>query len=386
MQKYFDLAVQWRQHLHQYPELSFQEYETSRFILETLQKQLKNAQFQQLTPTSVLVSFKTGRDGAKIGLRADIDALPIQEERTELAFCSKRDGVMHACGHDGHTAILMAVCVWIDEHFSDLTGEIHAIFQHAEEKLPGGAQELVKTGFFNDFDFIYGQHLMSMAKTGILDIKDGACSANTDAYNITIFGKGGHAAMPEKSIDPIVIGAQFVTLLQTIVARRVNPHDSMVISNTVFQAGSAQNIIPDTAKLTGSVRTTSEAYRQFARKAIEDLIKNLCETYGARYELHYEIGYSVTWNHPEKTAIVRELAQKRYGETQVVAYPAMMGGEDFSAFAQASPATFAIIGSANAGNDYPHHHPKFGLDEESFHIGIQMMVDVVLNGKRFRNA
>lgn len=383
MEKYLQKLVEWRRYLHQHPELSFEEVQTSRFIAEEMGKLKNVSAIERLTPTSVVVVFKTGRPGAKIGLRADIDALPIQEERDELPFKSQNDGVMHACGHDGHTAILMAACLYIDDHIESFDGEIHAIFQHAEEKLPGGAQEMVATGYFNDFDFIYGQHLFSTSETGIVDIKDGAASANTDAYHLTIHGKGGHAAMPDQSIDPVVIAAQFITLLQSIVARRVSPHDSMVISNTMIHAGTAQNIIPDDARLTGSVRTTSEAHRQFAKNAIENLAKSLCEAAGATYTLDYEIGYSVTWNDPEKTAIVRELARKRYGD-KVISLPGMMGGEDFSAFAQCAPATYAIIGSGSKGNDFPHHHPRFGLDEDCFAIGLQMMIDVAENSGRFR--
>lgn len=383
MEKYLNQLIAWRRHLHQHPELSFQEVETSRYIAAEMGKLKNVAAIERLTPTSVVVVFKTGRPGTKLGLRADIDALPIQEERDELPFKSQNDGVMHACGHDGHTAVLMAACQYIDDHIDEFSGEIHAIFQHAEEQPPGGAAEMVATGYFDDFDYIYGHHLFSTSETGILDIKDGAASANTDIYRITIHGKGGHAAMPEQSIDPVVIGAQFVTLLQSIVARRISPHDSMVISNTMFRAGSAPNVIPDSAELTGSVRTTSEAQRQFAHESIEKLIASLCEAAGARYTLNYQTGYSVTWNAPEKTAIVREIARARHGD-RVVSLPAMLGGEDFSAFARCAPATYIFIGSGSNGNDYPHHHPKFGLDENSFAIALQMMIDVAKNSDRFR--
>lgn len=385
MEKYLDQLVKWRRHLHQHPELSFEEVETSRFIAEEMGKLENVSAIERLTPTSVVVVFKTGRPGAKLGLRADIDALPIQEERDELPFKSQAPGKMHACGHDGHTAVLMAACQYFNDHLDQFSGEIHAIFQHAEEKLPGGAQEMVKTGYFNDFDFIYGHHLFSTSDTGIIDIKDGAASANTDVYRLTIHGKGGHAAMPNYSIDPVLIGAQFVTLLQGIVARRIDPHDAMVISNTMFHAGSAQNVIPDSAELTGSVRTTSEAHRQFARENIEKIIKGLCETAGASYTLQYEIGYSVTWNDPEKTAIVRDIARARHGDN-VVSLPPMMGGEDFGAFGEVVPATYAFIGAANADNRYPHHHPKFGLDEDSFAIALQMMIDVAQNSERFKKS
>lgn len=381
MQTYIDQAITWRRHLHQHPELSFEEVQTSQFIVDEMSK-LRHARIERLTPTSVVVVFDTGRPGTKIGLRADIDALPIQEERDELPFRSSTPGKMHACGHDGHTAILMAACQYIDDHFEQYTGQIHAIFQHAEEILPGGARDMVATGYFDDFDFIYGQHLVSMLPTGTIDIKAGPATANTDAYNIIIHGKGGHAAMPQYSIDPVVIGAQFVTLLQSVVSRRFSPYDRVVISNTIFQAGSAQNIIPDSAKLTGSVRTTTPEHRERARSAIESLLKGLCESSGAEYELDYEIGYDAVHNDPAMTAIVDDIARARYGNN-VVSHPPMMAGEDFSAFARRVPSTYAFIGAANADFHYPHHHPKFGLDESSFGIGLQMMLDVAASSGRF---
>lgn len=381
MQRYIEQAIAWRRHLHQHPELSFEEHETSQFIVDEMGK-LRHPRIERLTPTSVVVVFDTGRPGTKIGLRADIDALPIQEERDDLPFQSQVPGKMHACGHDGHTAILMAACQYIDDHIEQFSGEIHAIFQHAEEILPGGARDMVATGYFDDFDFIYGQHLVSTLPTGTIDIKPGPASANTDAYNIVIHGKGGHAAMPNLSIDPVVIGAQFVTLLQSIVARRFSPHDRVVISNTIFQAGSAQNIIPDSARLTGSVRTTTPEQRELARSALEELLKGLCAASGARFEFEYEVGYDAVHNDPAMTAIVEDLARARFGD-KVTCLPPMMAGEDFSAFARRVPSTYAFIGAANADFGFPHHHPKFGLDEASFGIGIRMMLDVALNSGRF---
>ena len=383
MDKYLALARDWRRHLHRHPELSFQEFQTSAFVAREMGA-LPGAEIIRLTPTSLVVAFRTGRPGAKIGLRADLDALPIQEERPDLSFQSETAGVMHACGHDGHTAMLMAVCVYLSDHRDALSGEIYAIFQHAEEVPPGGASELLATGFFNDFDFIYGQHLLSSLPTGVIDIKEGACSANADVYRLNIIGRGGHAALPEQTIDPVLLGAQFVTLLQTLVARRVAPQEAMVISNTVFQAGTLQNIIPGTAFLMGSVRTGSSRGRDFARREIEALIAGLCLTQGARYEFDYQSGYDLTWNHPRKTQLVRALAEKRFGSA-VESLPPLLIGEDFSAFAQRIPATFVFIGAGNEENHAPHHHPKFGLDEASLALGWQLMVDVARHGEIFRD-
>lgn len=386
MQAYLDQAIAWRRELHRHPELSFEETATVAYIARELAV-LRHAGFERLTPTSLVVVFKTGRPGARIGLRADIDALPVQEDRPDLDFVSQVPGKMHACGHDAHAAVLMAACRWFDDHFEQLDGEIHAIFQHAEELPPGGAREMVATGYFDDFDFIYGQHLMSTLPTGQIDLKDGPCSANSDVYDIVLYGKGGHASMPEASVDPVVAAAQFVSGIQTLVSRRVPPRTPAVVSNTVLLAGTpaALNVIPHSARLGGSVRTTDEATRALVRAGLEDHLKAVCAAHpGLRYEFDFRIGYDAVFNDPAQTAIVRELARARWGDA-VSSQPAMLGGEDFSAFSARVPSTYAIIGAGNKdkGFDYPHHHPKFGLDEDSFGIALQMMLAVGCNGRRF---
>lgn len=379
---YVEQARAWRRHLHQYPELSFEEVETSQFIHDEMAKLKNVTRIERLTKTSLVVVFASGKPGPRIGLRADIDGLPVTEDRDDLPFASKVDGKMHACGHDAHSAILMASCRYLDDHFDQLEGEVHAIFQHAEEVPPGGAREMVATGYFDAFDFIYGQHLMSFIPVGKIDLADGTRSANSDVYSIKIVGKGGHAAMPSTAIDPVVIGAQFVTNLQSIVARQCDPQDTMVISNTIFHAGTADNIIPHSVTLRGSVRTFRQHTRDLAKNGLEKLLRGLCEANGATYEYDYRYGYDAVQNDPEKTAIVRDMAEKRYGE-RVISEPPMTGGEDFSAFSRHVPSTFGLIGAKNSdkGFDYPHHHPKFGIDEDSLEMGIQMMVDVALNNQ-----
>ncbi len=376
-----DQVIAYRRYLHQFPELSFQEYKTSQYIYDEM-SQLENAEVTRPTETSVLVKITGGKPGKKMGLRADIDALPIQEERPELDFQSKKDGVMHACGHDGHTAILMVATQFLAEHADELEGEIYSIFQHAEELPPGGAQEMVATGLFNDFDFIYGHHLMATLPLGTIDIKSGPNSGNADIYELKIFGRGGHAAYPYKSIDPVVIGGQILEKLQTIVSRKVDPIHAAVISNTAFQAGTADalNIIPDTAFLGGSVRTDHTATREMIAEEIEKVVKATCDAYGATYKLDYTYGYSAVYNDAEATAIVKEIAEGTF-PGQTTELPLSMGGEDFSAFSDIVPATYAWIGAGNEekGYDYPHHHPKFAIDEESLLIGVKMFVAVAAN-------
>ncbi|WP_077928224.1 M20 metallopeptidase family protein [Wohlfahrtiimonas populi] len=371
--------LEYRRYLHAHPELSFQEVETQKYIIEHMSK-LKHAEIIKPVGTSVLVKFVTGKAGPKIGLRADIDALPILEERHELEFKSKRDGVMHACGHDIHTSMLMTACHYFDEHFDNLTGEVWAIFQHAEELLPGGAQEMVATGLFNELDFIYGQHIWSNLPIGTIDVKDGPASSNTDAYIIKIQGKGGHASQPENSIDPVIIGAMIVQKLQTIVSRMISPQEAGVISNTYFNSGrkEAINVIPDVCYLGGSVRSSSEAMRHLFKDTITKMVNSTCAEYGATCEIDYTLGYGVTYNNPEKTAFVRAIANGVEGAT-VIADKCMLGGEDFSAFSSIVPSTFVFVGGGNPklDFDYPHHHPKFGIDEDGMMHGLQLLINVV---------
>ena len=384
LRAYEPQLIKYRRYLHQYPELSFEEVKTSQFIEDEMAK-LSHASISRPTKTSVLVKFVTGKPGPKIGLRGDMDALAIMEERDDIDFKSQNPGKMHACGHDAHTAILMMACRYFNDHFDSLTGEVWAIFQHAEEVLPGGASELVATGIFNDLDFFYGHHLWTLLPTGTIDLKDGAVTSNTDVYTAKIFGKGGHSSEPQNCIDPVVIAAQIVGKLQTIVSRQVAPLEAGVISNTYIQSGRANalNVIPAHAEIGGSVRSTTPEMRALFQRSISRMIQSTCEDYEATFELDYKLGYGITDNNLEKTAFVRNIACQ-IDEATVIANPPYLAGEDFSEFSAIVPATFAFIGVGNAEKDclYPHHHPKFSMDEDGFILGLQMFVNVVYNYPR----
>lgn len=372
--------INYRRHFHQYPELSFQEYKTSQFIYDEM-SQLNNVEVTRPTATSVLVKISGYKPGQKIGLRADIDALPIQEER-DFEFKSTIDGVMHACGHDGHAAMLMVATQIISEHADELAGDVYSIFQHAEELQPGGAKELVATGQFDDFAFIYGHHLMTTIPKGIIDVKSGPNTANSDRYTITINGKGGHASQPENCVDPTIIGGQILSQMQTIVSRRLKPQHASVISNTVFQAGnkSGLNIIPDKAYMAGSVRTAEIEDRFIIEDEIEKIVKSVCESYGATYEYEFVYGYSAVVNDEYTTQQVATVVTDLFPNEQAEV-PMLMGGEDFSAFSQLVPSTYIFIGCGNSEGhyDYAHHHPKFAIDESVLIKGVQLFVAVALN-------
>lgn len=383
---YLDQLVAWRRHLHQYPELSFEEHQTVAYIETELGKRLRHATSRRLTPTSLVVEFDSGRPGPRLGLRADIDGLAITEDRPDLDFASKVPNRMHGCGHDAHTAVIMAVCAWIDDHLDELDGSFVGIFQHAEETPPGGAKEMVATGYFDDFDFIYGFHFWATLPLSQVDIKDGAASANSDLFEITINGRGGHASQPDATIDPVVAAAHLITQLQTIVARRNAPRIPAVVSTTWLDAGQQQalNVIPQVARLGGSIRTTDAATRELVRSSLTQYLAGLeAANPGLSTELDYLVGYDMVWNDPDRTRIVRELAQQRWGDA-VIDEPAMLGGEDFAAFAQVAPASYVFVGAANPDKGFggSHHQPKFGIDEDAFGIAWQLAVDVVRNADR----
>lgn len=380
LDEYEPELLTYRRYLHTHPELSFQEFKTSQYIVDKM-AQLEHAEILRPVGTSVLVKFVTGKPGPKIGLRADIDALAITEKHDNISFKSKNEGVMHACGHDGHTAILMAACCYFDEHFADLTGEVWAIFQHGEEVYPGGAKQLVDTGLFNELDFIYGQHIWASLPLGTIDIKEGFASSYSDNYSIKIQGRGGNASEPELTIDPLMIGAFIVAKLQAVVARQKSPLEAGVISNTVFQAGDtfSINMIPEDCLLAGTMRTTTDEMRTQFKKTLEKIARGTCEEFGATCEIEFESGYDMIENHPETTGFIRAIANEME-ETRVIKQKCMLSGEDFSAFSHIAPSTFVFIGATNPelGMDYPHHHPKFWIDERVLLYGLQLAVNAVL--------
>ncbi|MGJ9458045.1 M20 metallopeptidase family protein [Oceanobacillus sp. CF4.6] len=371
-------VIQWRRTMHQHPEVSFEEHWTSQYIEDEL-RQMDNIELSRPTKTSVLGIIKGKKPGKRIGLRADIDALPIQEERDDLDFTSTKDGVMHACGHDGHAAMLLGAARVLSQNVDAISGEIYLIFQHAEEVPPGGAQEMVATGLFNDLNFVYGQHLFTPIPTGKIGITKGPITSNSDTFDLLIKGSGGHASQPEDSVDPIIIGTQIINQFQTIVSRMTSPLDSVVISTTQFHAGSATNIIPDTATLQGSIRTVQQETRELVKEKMEKAAASICDFYGADYEFNFQYGYDAVINNEEKTDSVIDIATKLFGD-RVFNYPLTMGGEDFGAFSKVIPGTFIFIGARNEEKsyDYAHHHPKFAIDEDSLIDGVSMMVHVAL--------
>ncbi|MEK3910220.1 M20 family metallopeptidase [Paenibacillus sp. FSL H7-0331] len=367
-------VIEWRRHLHRNPELSFQEFKTAEFVEETL-RGFGGLEISRPTPTSVLARLIGPRPGKVLAIRADMDALPIQEEN-ELEFASAVPGVMHACGHDGHTAMVLGVAKLLTSRREQLSGEIRFIFQHAEEMPPGGAQEMVDAGVMEGVDFVVGSHLSSKLALGRIGIAYGAMMASPDNFTITIRGKGGHAAAPHLTVDPIIIGAQAVINLQHIVSRNIDPMEQLVVSVTQFIGGSANNVIPGTVKLGGTVRSFDPHIRSAAPKHFHRILRGITEAHGAEYVLEYEYGYSPVLNEQEITRVVEQAAVDLFGREAVVHIPPSMGGEDFSAYQQVTPGVFFNIGAENKdkGIVYPHHHPRFTVDEDALAMGVQVFL------------
>lgn len=307
-----DEVITWRRHLHQNPELSFQEKKTSQFVYETLQT-FPGLVVTRPTPTSVMARLIGKQPGKTVALRADMDALPIQEE-SGVPFSSRNPGVMHACGHDGHTAMLLGVAKIFSKMTELITGELRFLFQHAEEKFPGGARDLVRAGVMEGVDAVVGAHLWTPLAVGKVGVAYGPMMAAPDLFRLTIQGKGGHAASPHQTVDAIAVGAQVVTNLQHLVSRRTDPLDSLVVSITEFHAGTEHNIIPDKAEIVGSVRTFDPSLREMAPEWIEQVIRGVTSAHGAQYELRFERGYHPVINDESVTRTVEEAVVEALGK------------------------------------------------------------------------
>lgn len=383
LEHYESLMLQNRRYLHQHPEVSFHEYETVKYIKDFLSS-LAPAQIIEPTATSVIAVFKGSQAGAKIGLRADTDALPIQEDRPDLDFQSLNPGVMHACGHDMHTAMLMATCQWLNDHPNDFAGEIYCIFQHAEELPPGGAQEIMDTGVLDELEFVYGQHVSSDIELGYIDVKPGAVTSNTDEYHLVIKGKGGHSSTPEVAINPINVALQILQAFESIPSQSVSPLDSAVIANTYVEAGHpvSLNIIPNDVKLGGSVRTFKDEVADQVSKRMSQIVKGISEAHGVTADFTFVKGCKSVINDTTKTQFIESLAEDLF-PGKVVHLPASMGGEDFEVYSRKIPSCFVWLGARNdaKGMNYPHHHPKFAVDEACMLMGFKMFLSVINNYK-----
>ncbi len=371
--------VEWRRHLHQRPELGFKEQLTAQLIAQKLQEWGIEHQ-TGIAQTGIVATIPSNRPGPVLAIRADMDALPVQEEN-DVPYRSMHDGVMLACGHVGHSAIALGTAYYLSQHRDDFAGTVKFIFQPAEEG-PGGAKPMVEAGVLKnpDVDAIIGLHLWNNLPLGTVGVRSGALMAAVECFKCTILGKGGHGAMPHQTVDSVVVSAQIVNALQTIVARNVDPIESAVVTVGELHAGTAQNVIAGTARMSGTVRYFNPKLEGYFGKRLEQVIAGVCQSQGASYELDYWHLYPPVINDVKIAELVRSVA------SEVIETPAgivpecqTMGGEDMAFFLQAVPGCYFFLGSANPTKDlaYPHHHPRFDFDETALGMGVEIFIRCV---------
>lgn len=368
--------VEWRRRFHKYPELSFQENLTADFVAQKLTEWgIKHR--TQVAKTGIVATIESNHPGKVLAIRADMDALPIQEEN-EVSYRSQHDGIMHACGHDGHTAIALGTAYYLAQNKDKFQGTVKIIFQPAEEG-PGGAKPMIEEGALKnpDVDAIIGLHLWNNLPLDTIGVRDGALMAAVECFKCKILGRGGHGAIPQQTVDSIVVGSQIVNALQTIVSRNISPLDSAVVTVGEFQGGTALNVIADTVKMSGTVRYFNPKLEGFINKRIEEIISGICQSYGAKYELDYWQLYPPLINNSRMAELVKSAALEVV-KTPLGVVPECqtMGGEDMSFFLQEVPGCYFFLGSANPekGLDFPHHHPRFNFDENVLGMGVEIFV------------
>ncbi|MCV42350.1 amidohydrolase [Listeria monocytogenes] len=382
LQERKDEITQIRRHLHEHPELSFHEAETAKFLQDFYKGKDVEVATEVGNGHAVVVTIKGGKPGKTIALRADFDALPI-EEQTDLPFKSKNPGVMHACGHDGHTAYLLVLADCLIQLKENIPGTIKIVHQHAEETPPGGAKSVVESGILDDVDQIFGIHVFPFGESGQVYYHSGYAMAGRTYFKLKIQGVGGHGSSPHMANDAIVAGAYFVTAIQTVVSRRLNPFDTGVITIGSFDGKGSFNVIKDAVELEGDVRYMNTENRDKMDAEIHRIVAGIEAMFGVTVELTYTNDYPPLYNDPAVTEQVVASLQKGLGEylTGISEYDMLSGSEDFAYYLQKIPGVFFYIGAKpkNTSNAYFNHHPKFDIDEDALLVAAKSVADVVLD-------
>lgn len=382
LQERKDEITQIRRHLHEHPELSFHEAETAKFIQDFYKGKDVEVATEVGNGHAVVVTIKGGKPGKTIALRADFDALPI-EEQTELPFTSKNPGVMHACGHDGHTAYLLVLADCLIQLKENIPGTIKIVHQHAEETPPGGAKSVVESGILDDVDQIFGIHVFPFGESGQVYYHSGYAMAGRTYFKLKIQGVGGHGSSPHMANDAIVAGAYFVTAIQTVVSRRLNPFDTGVITIGSFDGKGSFNVIKDAVELEGDVRYMNTENRDKLDAEIHRIVAGIEAMFGVSVEFTYTNDYPPLYNDPAVTEQVVASLQKGLGEylTDISTYDMLSGSEDFAYYLQKIPGVFFYIGAKpkNTQHAYFNHHPKFDIDEDALLVAAKSVADVVLD-------
>ncbi len=366
--------IEWRRDFHRNPEVAFKEERTSRVIREFFED--LGLPVKSCAGTGLRVDLTGGGEGPTVAVRADIDALPIQETG-EKDYISQNPGAGHCCAHDGHMAIVMGVAKVLHSLRDRLKGNVVFLFQPAEELPPGGALEMVRQGALEGVESIFGLHLWQSLPTGKVGIVKGPMMAAADNFRITVRGRAGHGSMPQQTVDSILAAAQLVVNIQSIVSRNLDPLKPGVVSFGTIKGGTVYNIIPDEVKLTGTVRSFDPEVQKLAQVRLKEIAQKTCETFGAQGEVEYELGYPPVVNPPEMVDFAIEVVRKVLGDDCFVNIDPVMGGEDFAYFLQKIPGVFVFFGMGD-GMTYPHHHPGFDLDEKALPEAALLLAALVI--------
>ena len=379
-QSHFDDVVAIRRDIHRHPETGFDDERTAALASDAL-KHLGFEVRENIGRTGVVSDLNIPGAKRRIALRADMDALPMQELGNP-EYKSIVDGKAHMCGHDSHTAMLIGAARVISEMRDRLKANVRFIFQPNEENLPGGAPAMIRDGALDGVDEIFGLHVWPQLPTGNIGICSGPALGQPDVFEIIINGVGGHAALPNETVDPILIGAQFISNLQSIVARNIDPLRSAVISVTKFHSGETHNVIPQTAEITGTVRTFEKDIQRMIRNKLKNMLAGLCSAHGASFQFDYTDGYPVTFNHAVSVEKALAAAKHVVGEEKLQ-FPItpVLGGEDFAYYSQEIPGCFIFLGIRNPEKNivYMCHDPRFDIDEDAMSLGMALHATLALS-------
>jgi len=371
-----DKIIEIRRHIHMYPDLSGEEFPTRDYIKKTLEKEgIKDIRtFQNYA--GMIVDIKKDEKLPTVAFRADMDALPIQEENN-TPYRSRKEGVMHACGHDAHSAVLTGFLIALNRHREKLPFNVRGIFQHKEEVMEGGSEDLIRDGALEGVDAIFGLHMYPYLKTGEIGYKFGEMMASADMFEIEIFGKSAHGARPHEGVDAILTASLVVNSVNHIVSRKIDPLHPAVISFGTIEGGKAANIICDHVKLSGTVRSLNDSVRQNIKEMMEEATAGICRSMGARYNFRYFFGNPELINSKKMVDVVIK-ASKKTAKAVDLKQP-VMGGEDFANYLKVVKGAFFRLGSCNdaKGTCYPQHHPRFDIDEESMIIGAKIFAYIL---------
>lgn len=385
----FDEMVQTRRDIHRHPELGFEEQRTSGLVADRLNELGFEVQ-RGIGQTGVVGVLDGAKAGPTIMLRFDMDALPIQEENDHLAYASRNDGVMHACGHDGHTSMGLGLARLMAKYREDLQGTVKLVFQPAEEGL-GGAFAMIADGVLDAPrpDVAFAMHVWAPEEFGNVRVIEGPCMASSSVFTITVKGRGGHGAAPHMAVDPVLAAAHIVAALQSIVSRNVNPQESVVVSVGEFKAGSTFNVIPDKAELKGTVRSYNNDLHRMIYRRILEMATRMAESFNCKASMETIAIVQAVVNAKEPTAVVRQAAEELVGKDNIVE-KRTMASEDMGFFLDEVPGCYFFIGARNEekGYTYPHHHPRFNFDERAMMSGVAIMAKATFdymaqfNGRR----